>query len=708
LGDVTVPSTVTLTIEPGVSVLADSSYALEIEGHLDAQGTTGQTITFTWLDSGPTPTLWGGIRFSGGTGHLRHATVSHARHQSHPCAVCIHNVDENGDQVVMEHTTVTNNPDHGVEIFGSRVHIHSCTFSHNGETADDAGLYVSGTLYQNDDPTLGAVVQYSHFDNNAGYGIYTDQGARLTLLFTNSADGNGVYPVRTQAHNLDDVLNGGNSFQGNTLDYLLIGQQDEPDGQEWGIATDVVFNNANGLSGYELEDTISITQTGTLTVENGLRILGRSGATLEVEGHLAALGTADHEVVFSAQNGTPGGWGGILFWGQAGGGTGYLRHTTVEYGQGSQACNLCVIHTTAGEVVLEHATLSGALDHGLNAMNSHVVLQDTLITGNGSANGYPALNVTWGSLVTATRIYADDNAGWGISVDGNDASFHMAGGSISGNGDDGLRVYNGSPTVVISQTEIMSNTGHGVDFDGTGGITLRHCRISHNGELGVRSQNPSSCLDAAGNWWGDVDGPNDASSVDDGCMGGVANASAGEGVSDDVRYTPWVGGVTTMTLAGETMGASLAYTDAHGLASHMVVPPGALTETAVLVYTPLPTPGHAISNELAFGGWAFDVTPHGGGGQMGALAAPVTVTLHYSVTERTVDEASLRLYRWTGTGWQDVVETCSPPSSYQRDPDLDQLQVEMCHLSEYALLGEAPPTIFLPLTLSDFRNGMCQ
>ena len=932
--DVTVPSTVTLTIEPGVSVLAESYHSLNIGGHLDAQGTESQRITFNWLQTMPTPTHSGGIRFSGGSGHLRYVTVSNARHQSYPCAICIHNVDQPGEQVLMEYVTVTDNPDHGVEIFGSRVEIHSCTFSHNGNSLDDAGLYVGGTLYQNDDPTLGALVQYSHFDDNAGYGIYTDQGARLTLLFANSAQGNGAYPVRTQAHNLDDVLNGGNSFHDNTLNYLLIDQHDEDDGQEWGIAADVVFNhdnglegyelendvtvavtgtlsiedglvvrsragagltveghlvvsgtashgvtftsaqpvkdlddwdgiafsggtgrlryatvsyarnrgypgaicvhnvnepgelvalehvtvtqnadngiwvfdgrvsladslvsdngnslddagldmtggeaivqdssfddnagygiqtssgarltllganraegnsgyplrtevhnlgtiltgqnslggnvtdhmllsqhgsgnadewaiggdivlnNSNGLTGYELEDTVTITASGTVTVEDGLEILGHSGAVLQVNGHLAALGTADHGVLFSAQNGTPGGWGGISFWGRANRGTGYLRHTTVEYGQGSQRCNLCVIHTTAGEVILEHARLSGALDHGLNAMNSHVVLRDTVITNNGSANGYPALNITWGSVVTATRTQVDDNDGWGVSVDGDDAAFHMVGGSIGGNHDDGLRIYNGSPTVVISQTEIVSNTGHGVDFDGTGGTTLRYCRIYDNGGLGVRNQNTSVCLDVTGNWWGDAAGPHDPSDADDGCMGAVSNVSAGEGVSDDVRYAPWVGGVTTMTLASETLSASLAYTDAHGLTTRIAIPAGALTETTVLIYTPLPAPSYAISDRLTFGGWAFDVAAHGGGEERGNLTAPVTVTLHYSIAAHTLDEASLRLYRWTGADWQDVAETCSPPSSYRRDPDTNQLRVQMCHLSEFALLGEAAP-----------------
>jgi len=416
--DVTVPSTVTLTIEPGVSVLAESGYALEIEGHLDAQGTEGQQITFTWLQSMPTPTVWGGIRFSGGTGHLRYATVSNARHQSHPCAICIHNVDQPGEQVLMEYVTVTDNPDHGVQIWGSRVEIHSCTFSHNGETVDDAGLYVGGTLYQNDDPTLGALVQYSHFDDNAGYGIYTDHGARLTLLFANSAQRNGAYPVRTQAHNLDDVLNGGNSFHDNTLNYLLIDQHDEADGQEWGIATDVVFNHANGLAGYELESDVTVAVTGTLSIEDGLVVQSRAGAGLTVEGHLVVSGTASHRVMFTSAQPVkdPDDWDGIAFFG----GTGRLRHATVSYARHQSYPGAICVHNVNGPgelVALEHVTVTQNADNGIWVFDGQVSLADSVVSDNGNLLDDAGLNITGGEAVVQDSSF-NDNAGYGIQTGG--------------------------------------------------------------------------------------------------------------------------------------------------------------------------------------------------------------------------------------------------------------------------------------------------
>ena len=80
--DFTVPPTVTLTIEPGVTVMGNrggnNSAELRIEGDLDAIGTPSQPITFTSFDDSA-PAQWPGLVFDGradaGTGHLQYATV---------------------------------------------------------------------------------------------------------------------------------------------------------------------------------------------------------------------------------------------------------------------------------------------------------------------------------------------------------------------------------------------------------------------------------------------------------------------------------------------------------------------------------------------------------------------------------------------------------------------------------------------------------
>jgi hypothetical protein len=81
------------------------------------------------------------------------------------------------------------------------------------------------------------------------------------------------------------------------------------------------------------------------------------------------------------------------------------------------------------------------------------------------------------------------------------------------------------------------------------------------------------------------------------------------------------------------------------------------------------------------------------------FAAPVTLTLHYTDADiKGIVEKKLRLYYWdTDKGkWADAANTCTPISDYTRDPVNNTLTVQICHLSEFALLGDAFQTLFLP------------
>ncbi len=75
VGNVTVPEGVTLTIEPGVSVLAAGYYSLQIAGVLHAEGTITERIIFTRQNPN---VLWRGIQFISGTGNQTTSTLSYA------------------------------------------------------------------------------------------------------------------------------------------------------------------------------------------------------------------------------------------------------------------------------------------------------------------------------------------------------------------------------------------------------------------------------------------------------------------------------------------------------------------------------------------------------------------------------------------------------------------------------------------------------
>jgi hypothetical protein len=67
-----------------------------------------------------------------------------------------------------------------------------------------------------------------------------------------------------------------------------------------------------------------------------------------------------------------------------------------------------------------------------------------------------------------------------------------------------------------------------------------------------------------------------------------------------------------------------------------------------------------------------------------------------------LDENTLTLQYWNGAVWADAATTCSPSSTYDRQPATNQLGVDICHLTPYALMGpqHAPrPTLYLPVVV---------
>ncbi len=72
----TIDSGVVLTIEAGVVVKGNTAASMDVQGHLEVQGTATQPVTLTSVaDSGPGQ--WGGLYFSG-SGNLNYTTIRYA------------------------------------------------------------------------------------------------------------------------------------------------------------------------------------------------------------------------------------------------------------------------------------------------------------------------------------------------------------------------------------------------------------------------------------------------------------------------------------------------------------------------------------------------------------------------------------------------------------------------------------------------------
>jgi uncharacterized repeat protein (TIGR01451 family) len=133
-------------------------------------------------------------------------------------------------------------------------------------------------------------------------------------------------------------------------------------------------------------------------------------------------------------------------------------------------------------------------------------------------------------------------------------------------------------------------------------------------------------------------------------------------------------------------GGTLVYTDTQGMTTTVEIPAGAVSETLTLILTPLDGPMHG-TEPLRFAGHAFTLELYKGPYlQPGyVFAEPIVITIHYSDEDVWgMDEETLLLEVWTGSGWEDAA--CD---GYERDLEANWVSVEICHLSEFALLGVA-------------------
>jgi hypothetical protein len=68
------------------------------------------------------------------------------------------------------------------------------------------------------------------------------------------------------------------------------------------------------------------------------------------------------------------------------------------------------------------------------------------------------------------------------------------------------------------------------------------------------------------------------------------------------------------------------------------------------------------------------------------------------------DESSLRLYFWDGADWLDAYLSCPEADRYfTLDTTLNNLRVNVCHLSEFRTLGDVQYSLYMPSIRSNVR-----
>ena len=148
-------------------------------------------------------------------------------------------------------------------------------------------------------------------------------------------------------------------------------------------------------------------------------------------------------------------------------------------------------------------------------------------------------------------------------------------------------------------------------------------------------------------------------------------------------------------IPGET-GGDLDSNDGN---TEIVIPADAVEGLLTLFFVPRPYPSHNIG-VLRFAGNSFKLTASIGETPIATFAKPLTLTLHYSEDAlHSIPEDSLLLYYWDTDqlAWVDAVSTCEG-GVYTRNFDENWLSLPICHLSEFALIGDALD-IFLPVII---------
>jgi len=153
--------------------------------------------------------------------------------------------------------------------------------------------------------------------------------------------------------------------------------------------------------------------------------------------------------------------------------------------------------------------------------------------------------------------------------------------------------------------------------------------------------------------------------------------------------------VQAFTLTVKTdkeIGAGGGTIDSNGGALTVAVPVGAVEDGTNFTLLPQSQPGQA-TGDLSFAGTSFQLTAEDAlGNPITDFDPPLIVTIQYDPAELGgIPEEILMLYTWDGTTWVDAA--CGP---YDRSVP-EQFTVAICHLSEFAVLGEAGgDQIYLP------------
>src|SRR5579883_3450377 len=138
-----------------------------------------------------------------------------------------------------------------------------------------------------------------------------------------------------------------------------------------------------------MENNVTVSAGGTMTVTQGVTLNASSGSALYVQGNLDLSGTASAPITLTARSGSAGGWLGIGF---RPGSSGNLDHVVIEDGgeypivssQGNGYTTNLLVETAA--LTVSNATIAQSASNGIEIVNGgNPILQNDSFQANAGA-----------------------------------------------------------------------------------------------------------------------------------------------------------------------------------------------------------------------------------------------------------------------------------------------------------------------------------
>ena len=263
-GDVTVPSGITLTVEPGTTIRAqalsddqaggDEEFVVEliVKGTLSAVGTDTKPIVFTSSSTTPAKGDWYGIRVITDTKNESLTLVYCTIEYTYLAGIGV-DVDNFGQTLNISHSTIQHNLGYGIRIYGW--HADITINIHNNVISDNDGTAINVTITGSYSKLFGTISSCIISDNIYGDGIYinTTFSAESTVWIRNNRitdiDHRGIYCNNNKNYSVESSY----VISGNDISYT---------------GADATYGDRNGIELNAFSSTVIFDVTGNSSYHN--------------------------------------------------------------------------------------------------------------------------------------------------------------------------------------------------------------------------------------------------------------------------------------------------------------------------------------------------------------------------------------------------------------------------------------------------------